>query len=514
MGRTLGSMKRWICSVLVGTALTGGYVGNAAAQQAREVELTLERMVDLGLRDSYRVKHLQIGIDQRRAYLNAERAGLKSRVDLNFSGPDLQSISDYKWDSNQQRDVLIHEDTRRWETELSVRQPVILFGYPTNGYLSVNNRMYRYSQLSGSGDTRYYNRYFIRYTQPLFQPNSMKNNLEEAELNLEGAELSYKDDMIGMISDLTRDYLRILETSYEQVIAQERVEALAVAAAAAAGVVDANAERAIEADQIDVALTNAREEVSQTASSFRLQSASIKQRLRLPQEDSLVVTPVLEVQPVEVDPDEAVAYAMTLSPRMRRLAIERRESEIRHEGTRSRQAFRMDLGMTYGREVQDPRFENLWTQPKNSYTINVDAYLPIWDWGQRDYRIEASQYGLERIELRVEEAETDIRTSIENQVRNLQEYEQRAMSMQSNLERARQITASTIEGYAAGNGTLVDVLQTIDRQAATARNFLDAYMGWRQSLQDLQRATYWDFARDAEILDRFGIEVGEMERLP
>jgi len=29
---------------------------------------------------------------------------------------------------------------------LSVVQPVILLGYPTNGYLSLNNRMYRYTQ--------------------------------------------------------------------------------------------------------------------------------------------------------------------------------------------------------------------------------------------------------------------------------------------------------------------------------------------------------------------------------
>lgn len=514
MERSWGVVGRGILVVLVCAGWLAGHVADGAAQQAREIELTLEQMVDLGLRDSYRVKHLQLGIDQRRAYLNAERAGLKSRVDLNFSGPDLQSISEYKWDSNEQRDILLHKDTRRWDAELSVRQPVILFGYPTNGHLSVNNRMYRYSQLTQDSDVRYYNRYFIRYTQPLFQPNGMKNNLEQAELNLEGAELSYKDDIVGMVSDLTRDYLRILETAYERVIAQDKVAALEDAATAATAVVDADASRALEAEQIDVALANAREEVSQTASSFRLQSASIKQRLRLPQEDSLVVRPVLAVEPVEVDPERAVEYAMNLSPRMRRLAITEREDQIRLQETSARQAFRMDLGMTYGREVQDPRFENLWSQPKNSYTVNVDAYLPIWDWGQRDYRIQATNYNLERTRLRIEEAETDIRTSIENQVRNLQEYEQRALSMQANLERARQITTTTVDSYAAGQGTLVDVLQTIDRQAATARNFLDAYVGWRRSLQDLQRDTYWDFQRNAEVLDRFGIDVGELERLP
>jgi outer membrane protein len=500
--------SRAVLVVILATTGLAGFGGEGSAQEPRTVELTTERMVELGLQDSYRVRHLQLGIDQRRAYLNAERAGLRSRVDLEMSGPAVQSISEYKWDSNLQRSVLVHQDTRRWEAELSVRQPVVLFGYPTNGFLSLNNRMYRYTQLNADGDVRYYNRYFISYQQPLFQPNRMKNDLEGAELNLEGAELSFKDDMVGMVSDLVEDYLDLLESAYGRVIAEDKVAALERAAAAAAEVAGADPSRAIEVDQIDVALTNAREEVQQAASSFRLKAASIKQRLRLPQTDSLSVRPTLVVEPVEIDTERAVGYAMDLSPRMRNLDITRRENEISLEQTRARQAFRMNLGMTYGREVQDPSFGHLWKEPRNSYTVNVDAYLPIFDWGQRRYRIQASRYNLERTELRIEESETDIRSSVENQVRNVAEYEQRALSMQANLERARQITDATLQGYARGDVTLVDVLQTVDRQASTAGNFLDAYVGWRDSLQRLQRLTYWDFQRDTEVLDRFGIEVG------
>ena len=496
-----------IVVVLLCTALCT-VAGTRSAEAQQTVDLTLERMVELGLRDSYRVKQLEIGIEQRRARLNAERAGMRSRVDLDLSGPDVRSISDYQWDSNLGRSVLVYQDTRRYEAELSIRQPVILFGYPTNGYLSVNNRMYRYDQVTRD-DVRYYNRYFLRYNQPLFQPNSMRNNLEEAELSLEEAELSYTDDIVRMIIDLAGDHLNIFEAAYKKILAEEKVAALEEAADAAAHVVLGDPARSIEVDQIDVALANAQEEVQQAASSYRLQAARIKQRLRLPQEDSLVVDPAVTLDPVNVDVDQAVHYAMTLSPRMRRLDITQRGNEIRLEGTRARQAFRMNLRLTYGREVQDPRFEKLWSEPRNTYTLRLDANIPIWDWGQRKYRIQAQEYNLERTELRMEEASTDIQTRVENNVRNVQEFEQRALSMQANLERAKQITATTIESYANGEVTLVDVLHTIDRQAVTAINFLDAYLGWRDSLFDLQRATYWDFHRDAEVLDRFGIVVEE-----
>ena len=131
------------------------------------VQLTLDRMVELGLRDSYRVRHLQLEVERTRSLLSAERAGLKSRVSLNISAPQFQAISDNKWNSTLQRNELIREDTRRFQMDLSVRQPVILFGYPTNGVLSLNNRVYRYTQVNEDGrDTTFYNRYFIGKFSP------------------------------------------------------------------------------------------------------------------------------------------------------------------------------------------------------------------------------------------------------------------------------------------------------------------------------------------------------------
>src|SRR5688572_24264922 len=97
------------------------------------IELTLDRMVELGLRDSYRVRHLQLEVERTRSLLSAERAGLKSRVSLNIAAPQFQAISDNKWNSTLQRNELVREDTRRFQMDLSVRQPVILFGYPTDG---------------------------------------------------------------------------------------------------------------------------------------------------------------------------------------------------------------------------------------------------------------------------------------------------------------------------------------------------------------------------------------------
>jgi outer membrane protein TolC len=492
-----------------GPGMPGGFAqqaGQAAAQAGETIDLTLERMVELGLRDSFRVRQLQLEVERTRSLLRAEQAGLKSRVELNLSTPEFQKITDTKWNSTLQRNELIGENTRRWQMDLSIRQPVILFGYPTNGYLSLNNRVYRYTQIeSGSNVVQYYNRYFIAYDQPLFQPNRMKNNLENARLDVERSELDYQNDVIGMIDDLASEYYELLEQAYRREMESEFVGHLEQAAATAADVVAADASRAIEADQVQVELANAREDYNQAGSNMRLREENIKQRLRLPASTSLVVKPDLRITPVAVDVDQAIRLASTLAPRLRQLDIGVRKSEIQLDETRGNNAFRMNIGVTYGREVEDPLFSNLWRDPRNSYTVNVRATVPIWDWGQRQHRIQAQEYAVERSELAIEEAQTQIETNVRNQVRSLDEYAARLTNMQQNLELAHRLTGSTLERYRRGDVTLTDMLQAIGREASTAQNFLNAFMGYQRALLRLQELTYYDFERGMPLVERFSV---------
>lgn len=83
------------------------------------------------------------------------------------------------------------------------------------------------------------------------------------------------------------------------------------------------------------------------------------------------------------------------------------------------------------------------------------------------------------------------------------ERAQRALNMQDNLALARQTTDTTIDRYREGLVALVDVLQTIQRECQTARNLLDAYLGYRNSLLRLHEMTFNDFLADMAVLERY-----------
>lgn len=512
----MATMKRMTAVAAMAMLLAGP--GETAAQVAASaasagvggiIDLDLRVMVDLALYSSYRVRQLNLGIDRTQLRLRSQRARLRSRVDLDLSAPDYRSITESRWNSDLGREELIHEDSRRLEAELSVRQPVILLGYPTNGYLSLNNRIYRYTQVDEAGDSdlRYYNRAFVSYTQPLFQPNELKNDLEEAELDLEDAELGFYEDVVEIIEDVSNDYFDLFEEAYGAVINESHVANLIVAEESAAALAEDDPSRAIELGQIRVELANAREQLQQARSEFRLEATSLKTRLNIPETDSIALDPVIAIQPVLVDAETATTYALELTPRMRQLDISYRENEINLDQTRGRGGVQVDVRLTYGREMQDPVFQQMWGEPTNTYTIDVNGRIPIWDWGERKYRIQAAEVGLRQTDLRREEVENEIRASVQSEVRNVSEYQNRALAMEENLELAQELSAESLELYTGGGLAVVDLLQTLRREADTAENLLDAYLGWRRAITRLQEMTFYDFERGVPVLERFGIEI-------
>ncbi len=465
----------------------------------------MENMVDLTMSSSYTIKRLNLEIQRDQHNLRAERARLKSSVDLELTIPAFRLTSEPRWNSDLQKNEIVQENTRRWEGELSIRQPVILFGYPTNGYLSINNRMYRYNQIDDDGvsDVTYYNRYYISYNQPLLQPNFLKNSLEQAELNLERTQLDFYRDLVNIISGVSDGYYNILEQYERRTIRQETIEDLERALVIAEDLARTDSTYAIDVDQIQVELANAREQLQNTESGIRLTNAFIKREYGLADTDSVVFVPVFHMDRVSIDVDAATTYAQELTPRMRRLDIDLRNQEIRLDRTRSRGGFRMNINMSYGRERRDEYFDHLWVDPDNSYTVYVTAFLPIWDWGERKARIASSEIGIEQTRLRMEETQLQIVSDVRNEVLNVRDREARTMDMQENLELASEVLDASFQRYEEGAITALDLLLSLRRKADTADNFLQAYVSWRGSLVSLQRQTYYDFETGRPLLDRF-----------
>jgi outer membrane protein len=466
-------------------------------------ELTLENAVDIAMGSSYRVKQLELGIDRTRYWLEARQASLKSSAYIRLRSPQFEAVSETKWNSTLHKDEIIRQNTRLWQMDLAINQPVVLFGRPTNGYLSLNNKVYRYNQVNGGQDISYYNRYYVKYEQPLFQPNRLKNNIEDAELDLERRELDYVEDRVQLIDDIADDYYDMFDLTYREGVYLKHQEVLAEISRIAASAAAMDTVRQVELFQAQVETANAREAILQTQSTHRRRSMQIKQRLRIPDSDSIYVVPDVVVRPIEVDAEQAVEYGLSLRPRLRMLGITRRSDEIDLENVKGSNSFHVDLEMTYGLEREDEYFDELGDTYDNSYSVGVNAYIPLWDWGRRKANIQAEEISIKKTDLYIEETRTSIRANILNAIINLEEYQERAISMRESVNMTRNITAISIENYRNGLLSLQDVLQVINQQRDTELNFLEAFLGYRRSLLWLNTQTYYDYENGISLIDKY-----------
>ena len=93
------------------------------------------------------------------------------------------------------------------------------------------------------------------------------------------------------------------------------------------------------------------------------------------------------------------------------------------------------------------------------------------------------------------------------------EFENRVIAMEDNLALANELSQSSLSLYRGGSITALDLLQSFRRELDTANNFLEAYLGWRQALVNIQQLTYYDFEYDMPVMERFGVDVASMSRL-
>ena len=469
----------------------------------RVLMLDLESAVEIAMGSSYRIKQLEMGIERTRYWLKSRQASLKSKVSMNLRAPEINSISETKWNSTLQRDEIVHSDTRRWQMDLTVSQPLLLFGYPTNGYLSLNNKIYRYAQQEEMSEVDYYNRFFIKFRQPFLLPNTLKNNIEDAELDLDRSELDYIRDRVRLLDDIADDYYDLFEVVYRRSIYQNQVDNLERAELIAGDLARDDSNREIEAAQARVELTNVNEQLSKTQSEIRREAARIKQRLQLEYEDSVYIEPTFEIKQINVDVDQAILNGYNLRPSLQRLAITRRMNEIDLNNSKGWDAFHVNLEMTYGLENIDDEFANVWHDYDDSYSISLQAYVPIWDWGRHKAQMDAYKITLKKTDLYIEENRNRIRSDIINAVANLEDYQQRALNMKKSVGSIQEITDFGMDQYSDGVISLQDLMQMISRQQETEKNFLDAYLGYRRSLLSLMVETYYDYENDISLIEKF-----------
>jgi len=188
---------------------------------------------------------------------------------------------------------------------------------------------------------------YLKLEQPFFTPNDKKNDLEEAKLDLEEDELDYISDQVDIIRDVSNDYYELFELAYKNNIFTNHINNLTIIENAVADIVLQDPSRILEKKQVELELSNAKEELLANQNELRLEKVSMKQRLSLSEDDQLnIMTPIANT-PIKVDQTRALEYGFSMRPSLRMSDINKRKSEIRLDNVKGSNSFFLSRGVYF-----------------------------------------------------------------------------------------------------------------------------------------------------------------------
>ena len=78
--------------------------------------------------------------------------------------------------------------------------------------------------------------------------------------------------------------------------------------------------------------------------------------------------------------------------------------------------------MNYGLIGTDETIDNIYSDPTQRQGVGISLTIPLWDWGEKDSRIMASQATIKRQKLSLEDEQNNIEIGIRKSYRSLNNY--------------------------------------------------------------------------------------------
>ncbi len=464
------------------------------------IVLDLEMALRYALEQSWRMERVRLDLQRDRYNLEASRAGLKSNASFDLTLPDFdQSLTE--WIDSEGNPLVVKKRNARYSGSLTIRQPL-----STDGVVSLNGIFNRSQDMLFSytpGFKNYFGKVFLRYDQPILQPNRIQMQIRRAELRLEGSELSFLEEQIKLMNDISRDYFTLYERTYEEILAGEEVERLEQVYNIGRQIFQRGNMSEIDILQLEVDMSSRRERASSASGRLVREKADFQQQIGLSLEEEISIKKELTFTPVEIDAAIAIERALQFRPDVRRNEMWKEGQEMDLIDRRSwgsiNGAISLTLGLE-GRGSEMDRFYDAVMNPDQARGASIKIHVPIWDWGRNRAQINSKLTELEKVRRSGEE----VRKNIQREVRGIVD---RVMEAQARLDLLVTSVNAADRSYRLSllrfeNGTLdsQDILLTQSRLADSKRSYLNAYLDYRRALVDLMRRTYWDWELDQPLV--------------
>jgi outer membrane protein TolC len=463
--------------------------------QAQERILNFEDALQTALKNSPDIQQARLSLNRSQKLLDAENASLKSRFSL--------YIEPFNYSHNRE----FNQFFSRWNTAelksssllFTISQPVLL----TDGTLALRNRASwqdAFSEFQGERTESFSNNLYLSYDQPLFTYNRQRLALEEVKLDKENALLNYRIQELLLERLVAQRFYLAYQNKMSLTVAEEDYQNRLESYLIIKNKVEAGLVAQEELLQAELDMTSSKSEVKNQQVTLENALDELKNLIGLSLFEDIMIVADITMDSVLVDLEKAMDYGLKhrLELRERNVDIElSRASLVR---TSAVNEFRGNLSLSYGIIGTDQNITHIYDVPTQNQQVNLAFEIPLWDWGERASRIEASQSTVDKSVLSYDQEKNAIIIAIRQVYRSLQNQIVQVELQKQNVRTAQLTYDINLERYRNNDLTSMDLNLFQNQLSQRKIGLVNAMISYKMDLIDLKIESLWDFEKDQPVL--------------
>ncbi|MDN5216329.1 TolC family protein [Fulvivirgaceae bacterium BMA12] len=483
-----------IAIILLSLALTA--FSFAPSKVCGQTVMTLEKALEIAKVSSPDIKRSVLNLESNRKSLDAQHASLKSKFSLEITPFDFS------------RSRVFDEFFSTWNTSedynsfgtFSVIQPIT----KTDGTLSLINRLGYRDNFSEFQDVRtktYSNNLYLQLEQPIFTYNRTRLQLKELELNLENAQINHAMQLLNLEKNVTQSFYDVYQQQNSLQIARDELENQQTSYDITKNKVEAGLSAKEELYQAELNLASSKSKLQNQQVALENAKDNFKVMIGISVFEQVSVLADVTLSPYKINLEEAIQHGLDqrMELRQREISIERSQFELIR--TNAQNEFKGNISLSMGVFGDDSKFSNVYESPTNNPRVAVSFNIPLWDWGEKKARLDASRADLEVSKIDLSDQKNDIIITMRQVYRSLQNLEMQIEIARQNVENAELTYEINLERYQNGDLTSMDLnqfqIQLSDKKIALS----NALINYKLELLNLKIQSLWDFETQQSILN-------------
>ena len=457
--------------------------------------VSLPQAMEVARNNSPDILRAKMSLEASEERLKAQNAALKSRFSLTLE-PILYDRSD---EFNAFFSTFNRTETVQSSGLFLVSQPIV----PTDGTLSLRNQFSWRDVTSefGSAQNRSFsNNLFLTYQQPIFTYNRTKLDLRDVELDLENTQINYSLQELLLEVQVAQAFYGAFRQKMSLQVSQEEYQNTQRSYQIIENKVSAGLAAREELYQAELNLTSSRSTVQNNQVAMENSLDDFKRLIGMPISEEISVVAEVTQEPVEVNLDKAIEFALKNRQELRQRQINIQSAKANLTRSSAVNEFRGDINVSYGIFGSDEEFSRLYDKPTENQRVSLSLEIPLYDWGERKSRIRAAEVSVESSNLSLEEEKTGIIIDIRKAYRNPENQVIQIEIAQQNVRTAQLTYDINLERYENGDLTSMDLNQFQTQLSAKKIGLVEALINYKLALLDLKVKSLWDFERNQPVL--------------